>query len=350
MARLCRLYARQAQDRIFASFDLPSPTLADLAASHSEGFCPEPDPNERIRFWDALCSERKNLHDDSLPVAYLSEFDQGLYGGLVGGDVQFMLTPQTGWVSSMVKPILTDWSQADRLRFDPNHPWFYKYLRQLVLFRDGARGRFGISHCILIDGLNFVFELVGATETYLALFDRPETVRRAIDFAFDLNVKVQEAFFETVGLFHGGTFSNFAQWLPGRIVSESLDPFHMTSVEDFEIWGRPNAQRMFDHFDGGVLHIHANGRHLLEAACTLRGLQAIYMLNDRGFPTSFEIIDELKRCAGDVPLTVDAPWGDFCGRLNRRELPGGVFYRVTGAPQAASANQCMNEVIHYRAT
>ena len=66
--------------------------------------------------------------------------------------------------------------------------------------------------------------------------------------------------------------SNFAQWVPGRIVSESIDPYHMTSVDYFEQWGREPAERILRHFDGGVIHIHGNGRHLLEAAATLQGL------------------------------------------------------------------------------
>jgi len=208
-----------------------------------------------------------------MPAAYLSEFDQGLYGGLLGGEVRFMADPATGWISSMVPPLLADWSEFDQLRFAPEHSWWRRYLRQLEVFVDASRGRWGISHFILIDALNFIFELIGATRTYKSLDDRPDMVRRAIDFAFELNLRVHETFFESVPSLEGGTFSNLAQWLPGRIVSESLDPFHMTSVAYFEQWGREPAERIMNHFDGGVIHIHANGRHLLEAAATLRGLK-----------------------------------------------------------------------------
>ena len=53
----------------------------------------------------------------------------------------------------------------------------------------------------------------------------------------------------------GGTLSNFAQWIPGRIVSESVDPFHMTSVAYFETWGREPAERILSRFDGGVVRV-----------------------------------------------------------------------------------------------
>ena len=76
-----------------------------------------------------------------------------------------------------------------------------------------------------------------------------------------------------VPLLEGGTFSNFGQWIPGRIVSESLDPYHMTSVAYFEKWGREPAERILGAFDGGVIHIHGNGRHLFQATSTHHGAE-----------------------------------------------------------------------------
>ena len=77
---------------------------------YGEGFCQYPDVSERIAFWDEHLRELAALEDDNLPVAYLSEMDQGLYGGLLGGEAQFLSDPATGWISSMVKPLLKDWS------------------------------------------------------------------------------------------------------------------------------------------------------------------------------------------------------------------------------------------------
>ncbi len=351
LSRLGSLYRREASDRIFAAIDVPCRALEEFAAKYPHGQCDYPDMAERVRFWDDLFRERAAVEDDSMPAAYLSECDQGLYGGLLGGDVRFMADPATGWISSMVPPILNDWSEFDRLQFAaPENIWWQRYNEQLRAFTDASLGKWGISHFILIDSLNFVFELLGATKTYLSLDENPEMVRRAIDFGFDLNVRVQEQFFGSVPSLEGGTFSNFAQWMPGRIVSESLDPFHMTSVAYFERWGREPAERIMNHFDGGVIHIHANGRHLLEAAATLRGLKAILLLDDRGFPTAFESVEQLKPRAGDVPISLFAPYESFCDALEHHALPGGVLYQVRGAPDADAANRLMDRVRAYRAS
>lgn len=175
LARLGALYAREAADRVFALFDIPGPALAKFRAAHPEGFCAYPDPAERAAFWDELLRERSIIEDDSIPSAYMSEFDQGLYGGLLDGEVQFMCHGN-GWISSMVAPVLAGWSEfGSLLRKGPvsEHPWFDRFLRQLDIFSAVSEGRFGISHFILIDGLNFAFELVGATRTYESLIDAP---------------------------------------------------------------------------------------------------------------------------------------------------------------------------------
>jgi hypothetical protein len=346
--RLQSLYLRQAGDRIFATMAVPSRALAEFGRSYPHGSCEWPDLAERVRFWDDFCSERTAVEDDSMPAAYLSELDQGLYGGLVGGKVRFMADPATGWISSMVPPVLANWSDFDRLRFEPSHPWWELYNRLLEVFVSASLGRWGISHFILVDAINFVFELTGATRAYLSLDEHPDMVHRAIDFAFDLNVRVQERFFQATPSLDGGTFSNFAQWLPGRIVSESLDPYHMTSVAYFENWGREPAERIMTYFDGGVIHIHGNGRHLLEAASTLRGLKAFLLADDLGFPAAFDVLEQLQARVGSIPISVFAPYEAFLDRLHRHTLPGSVLYQVQGVPSVDAANRLMEQVRSYQ--
>jgi len=348
LERLGALYERRAVDRVFACFEIPSPAIDRFAEQYTDGFCDYPDLTERVAFWDELLAERAVLEDDSVPNAYLSEMDQGLYGGLFGGEVQFMAHPDVGWISSMVAPLLSDWSEFDSLEFDESHVWFRRYLEQVRLFVEAARGKFGVSHFILIDGLNFCFELVGATETYMSLEERPETISRAIEFALDLNLRIHRAFFENTPSLRGGTASNMVQWMPGRIVSESVDPFHMTSPKYFERWGREPIERLIGNFDGGVFHIHGNGRHLLESVCSIEGAKAIFMGDDMGFPEAFDIRHELRRRAGRMPLVVQVGFEEFAKSLDNHDLAGGILYKVRGAPDADSANRCMGRVREYR--
>ena len=347
--RLSKLFSRQAPDQIFARCEIASPSLAVFANTQPAGECDYPDPAERIAFWDAMLAEKTAVEDDEIPSVYLTEMDQGLYAGLVDAEVRFLSDPDTGWISSMAVPLLEDWNGFERLAVPESHPWITRYLDQLNIFVEQAAGKFGVSHFIVIDGLNFLFELFGATRTYLSLRLEPELVEKAVELAFDLACFVQDRFFEGAPLVEGGTCSNMMSWIPGgRIVSESVDPFHMTSVEDFEQWGRGPVERMFARYDGGVVHIHANGRHLVECVASLKGLRGITFFNDLGFEPSFDLVGEFRQRAGDVPIRVDAPYEAFCERLEKNDLPGGVLYNVCGVPDADAANRLMERVRAYR--
>jgi len=349
LQRLRALYEQRDQGIVLAAMDVPALAQALAAELPPSGFCEYPDVHRRARYWDARLRQHTDLLDDAIPCAYLSEMDQGLYGALVGGDAHFLSDPDSGWVSSMVAPILRDRSQLDDLSFSTDSEWFQRYVRQMQIFVEAARGKFGISHVIVVNGLNFVFELVGATTTYELLIDEPEWVLRAIDFAHKLALTVQNAFFEHVPLLENGTCSNMVQWMRGRIISESVDPFHMTSVAYFEQWGRDVLERIFAQFDGGVLHIHGNGRHLLEAVASVRGLKAIYLGDDIGFPKAFDVLDQIQRDTGDMPLVLSVPFDSFNEALLGHRLAGGVFYLVSSVPDVETANRCMDRVRGYRA-
>ena len=349
LSRLRQLYVDRSSQVVLATMAVPSQTLEQFAEEHESGMCAYPDPARRIDFWDAMLAERTAVEDDSIPNVYPSEMDQGLYGALLGAEPRFLAAAETGWISSMVAPFLEDLSQVEGLSFSSDHPWQKRYVRQLQVFVEGARGKFGVSHFILINGLNLIFELVGATQTYMELIERPDLVRRAIDLAHDLNVHVQQTFFEHVPLIAGGTCSFAGQWLPGRIITESVDPFHMTSVDYFEQWGRGVLERIYGEFDGGILHLHGNGRHLLEAVSSVHGLKALYLGDDHGYAQAFDVLRELRTRAGDLPLIVNVPCPQFTDTLAQHRLVGGVLYAVSDAPDFAAAHRTMEQVRRYEA-
>ena len=347
--RLRKLYEQQAQDIICARMNVPLTALKKFALANEEGFCEYPDIYVRIKFWDAYLKERAVVKDDSVPSVQLKEMDQGLYGGLFGGDIRFLCDPTTGLISSMVYPLLQNLSEFESLVFTTDeNKWYNRYIRQLKVFVEGSRGKFGISHLIAINGFNFLFELVGGTKAYIAAEETPELVKKSFTLAYQVNMSVQNTFFEQAPLVAGGTCSNFAQWLPGRVISESIDPFHMASTDYFEKWGRDTVEKIFSVFDGGIIHIHGNGRHLFEAAATIKGLKAVYLGDDRNYPPAFEIIREAKKKMKDIPFICLADFAAFEQALKKHQLVGGVFYNVTNVPDIDTANRCMELVRNYR--
>jgi hypothetical protein len=105
---------------------------------------------------------------------------------------------------------------------------------------------------------------------------------------------------------------------------------------------------MLTTFDGGVLHIHGNGRHLLEAVSSLRGLKALELGDDKDIPAAFSVLGALKRRTGDLPLVVRVGFPDFLAALRSRRLLGGIMYNVLDVPDAVTANRVMDLVRAYR--
>lgn len=349
LQRLRRWLVDRDQSIVLARIEVPNRVLREFRRTNAPGLCEAPDPAERIAFWDQVLRHRIGIHDDSIPSVYLTEMDQGLYGGLIGAQTHFNCDPESGWISSMVIPPLRDLTHLEDVPFLSEGEWMMRYLRFLEIYRSSAAGRFGVSHFILINGLNFVFELEGATQTLIDMIQRPELVRQATELAFEISCRVQEIFFDHVDLIEGGTCSNIAQWVPGRIVSESIDPFHLTSPKYFDIWGREQLERVFSRFDGGVLHIHGNGRHLLECVRDIRLLRAVWLGDDRNYPPACDVINDLRHSAGDLPLVCQTPFEYFVNALENHRLTGGVFYHITGCPDDSTANRLMDKVREYQA-
>lgn len=347
--RLSALWSRTARDRICAHMMVPSPALLDFARTHEDGPVPYPDPRERIAFWDRCLAPEREVEDDWMPIAYLSEFDEGLYASLIGGRMEFLLHADIGWVSSMCAPCLEDLSRVGDLRIDSAHPSIQRLDRQLAVFAEGARGKFGVAPFIVIDALNFVGEVRGMTQAYIDVLDAPEETAQLMRFACDLNVFVQQRVYDALAGLAGGSFVNMGSWAPGRPVLFSVDAYHMTSPDYFEQWGRPFIQPLLDRFDGGLLHLHSNGRHLLPNVRSMPGLVCVYLLDEAWNPRGYDELEKHHATADGVPLVVDCRYEEFVRDLDAKRLPGNVLYQVRSVPSADEANRAMERVRAYRA-
>ena len=67
------------------------------------------------------------------------------------------------------------------------------------------------------------------------------------------------------------------------------------------------------------------------------------------WPNILDVLGELRRRAGDMPLTVNVSFPEFLQALRRHTLPGGVFFNVYGDMDVPAANACMQAVRAYRA-
>ena len=346
--RLSALWSHEAYDRIFAHMVVPTKTLTSFTAEHEDGMVAYPDPAERIKFWDSHLAELADLKDDWLPIAYLSEFDQGIYAGAVGATMRFLLDKATGWISSMTPPIIDDPDLVYSLRINEQAEVIKLMDNQCKIFAETARGKFGIAPFIVIDALNFVAEMRGMTRAFEDTFEHPEEALHLMDFAFDLNVFIQTRVQSMLDGFAGGNFANMAGWAPGRPVLFSVDAYHMASPDFYYKWGEPHISRLLNHFGGGILHVHSNGRHLLPHVAKLKHLIGIYLIDENWNVRAYDELEKLQSDAGDVPLIVDCKKQEFEHDLDSGRLPGNVLYQVQEVESVEAANHLMDKVRAYR--
>jgi len=329
----------------------PNPALEKYSAESAGGEVSYPDLQERADFWDSRLIHFKDLEDDSIPSSYLSELDEGLYGGLMGGEVRFLNFPATGWLSSMTVPFWEDLSRAGELTLPgPGNLWYDRMTRQMDLFGDACRGKHGCSHLICIDVLNLLFEIRGGSNAYIDVLEEPETARLIFDYSVELNRLVQDSYFDRIGVIEGGTASNMLQWIPGRVISESVDPYHMTGRDMFEQFGREYIERLISYYDGASIHVHANGYgHMLPYVSTLRGLKAITLSDDQYNPRAIDLLGKLQPQCNGVPITLSSvTYPEFVNMLKAHSLPGNVLYVVSDVPSVSEANRVMEIVRAYR--
>jgi len=351
ISRLSELYSGEGKDRIYAVMNVPNPALNKYSKQTSGGEVSYPNLDERISFWNSYCSHYADLNDDSIPCSYLTELDEGLYGGLLGGEVRFLNFPESGWLSSMTVPFWEDLSHAMKLTLPkPGNLWYDRMMHQMKMFGLASKGKYGCSHLICIDVLNLLFELRGGSNAYVDVIEEPEVTRMVFDFSVELNRMVQDAYFNTVGLFEGGTISNLLQWIPGRILSESVDPYHMTGQNMFEEAGREYIERLMSYYDGAAVHIHANAYgHILPYVSTLKNLKAIALLDDPYNPRAIDSLGTLILQCGSIPLVyVTIKFCEFLDKLKKHQLPGNVLYYVSETPSVDEANRAMDAVRLYR--
>lgn len=347
--RLRIFWARELNDGILAKMNVPNPELKRyLSSDRRIGEVGYPPVEDRIRFWDAHLQVQRDVEDDAVPVAYMTQFDEGLYGAVLGGHIQFLRDPDTGWISSMCPPFLRNLHEIETLSYSEKHPWIQEMQRVYRRMAEYAHERFGMSKVITIDGLNFVVEARGAAQAYLDLQGHPDRVRRLMDFALDYNTWLGDLQDAILDEYYDSAFSYFLGWVPNRALPISVDAYHMCQPSVYREIGEEYIEQLVAHFGGGVLHLHANGRQLLPYVKRMKGLLGCMMGNDRGFEPAYALIGTFRQEAGELPLIVNAPWEWFQTELDRRGLPTGVFYLVDDVPSVEVANRTMEKVRRYR--
>ena len=353
VARHRQLWSRQLPNGILAILDVedapwdPYNLPAGFKSSEMDPLAQSPDIERMFRAWDLCYARRRELRDDSLPVARM-----GLggyeFGGMLGGELVFSGSGAP-WLA---RPPLSRWDALDTLRLDEQNPWYRHRLEMCRYFARNARGKFGCSEADNFTSLNLV-ELLRGSQAYLDLIDNPDACRQAMMHGVEWTeklIRVQRAELGDARVYDGGSFHNFCIWLPGNAVWFSMDSYGQCRPGLYQRMGQEFDQALIDRLGGGWIHMHSNGLHILPDIMGLRGLRGLEIWSDPPpAPAPFAKLEAIRLITGDVPLMIHCELEEFEKGLRDATLPGGIIYQVDNVASVEAGNALMTKVRTYRA-
>ena len=351
--RLQTLYSKRGEDRIFAhiSVRLPQDRAERITEAAAEiPLSPFPPVESFLPLWTDYLSFYDDLEDDWVPAMYLRPYDQGLFGALFGADIVLDRVDGPGWICSMTGPITgKEYADLASIAAQPQEEWLERLETEMHTCAGYASYRFGVSVPITVDALNLAMQLRG-NQVFLDLYDQPDELKTLLQAGVDLNICVVERARNAIGpqlsggvcdFFHGG-------WLPNRGIPMSVDCYNICDPSVYTEFGLPYQQQLINHFGSANFHIHGNGRQLLPEVAKLDGMIVVSIGNDGSDVAAFDEVEKLKRIAGSLVLAIPCNVHEFSKGIGRGNLPGGVFYAVSGVEDIGTANRLMEQVRQYR--
>jgi hypothetical protein len=334
--RFKRLWSREAPDKILVKIDIQDPENPTVMHAMQK----VPDYKAMVDEWEKGFELNREIADDNLPVVY-GELGGYIIGGFLGAGVSW------GAGGAYPQKLIHDMKDYTKyLVFDENNEYYRMQINFTKYLAERSKGRFGFTEMITIDGLNFL-DCVRHGDAYTDIYDYPEEIRKIMDFASDLNIKLVKEQRRLIDTYRGGRFNFYQIWTPGETIFISVDAYGQCGPEVFEKFGRKYVQRLIDEFKGGWLHVHSDAMRLLPNYITLDNLVAIGLEDWIKPPRAIEHIDDIIEITGDVPLMINIERDELLGMMEAGSLPGNTLYWVGGVTTVKEANRIAEQAYGY---
>jgi hypothetical protein len=96
--------------------------------------------------------------------------------------------------------------------------------------------------------------------------------------------------------------------------------------------------------------MHSSHLHLLQEISKIENIIGIGILDDPKSVKCFDIIKDIHKITGGIPLQINCSKNQFLDALKMKELPGNVMYWIdSGINDITEANKIMDQVCEYKA-
>jgi hypothetical protein len=351
--RLARLYSGRMGDEICARLSVP---MSDPALPPEEEEIREREPACVAELPGLLESRRRWVRhnyenpDDSLPCEIPAfHFEGGIETAMLGGEVRWT-GARLHTYGVPVRPLIRDYAEFDWRLPAEDHPWLQRYLEAHRYMLAHAGDDFTLAFQSGMLGLNLPVQLRGAQTAYLDLHTEPESLRRLLDWTFDLHVYLWGLVEEIVGAHNARVCADPA--LGGCRVDyqprSSVDAYSLCRAGTLRDWGAEQLGRFNALVGGTLLHIHENSWQVIEEVAEIPGWSAVGFSDAVGWPRGFDHRWELRRRMKDLPLWFGCEKEELLAGLAAHDLPGNTQYCLE-VDSFDEARWIMDQVREYRA-
>jgi hypothetical protein len=239
----------------------------------------------------------KRFHGETFPV-FWPNLGPDVYSAFYGAKLIF------GDVTSWSIPLVTDWSQMDRLEFHPDNLYFKKIEELTRLALERCPGKFMVGYTDLHPGIDCAAAWRDPLQLCYDTVDQPELVRQLGEIAIRDFERIFDHFDRM--LKEAGQLSVSWMGIPsyGRMHIPSCDFSAMISPATFQETGLPILQREVKSMTHNVFHVDGKGvaRHL-DAILSVPEVHAVQWVQGVG---------------KDYPIM---QWVPFIKRLQARGVP-----------------------------
>ena len=189
-----------------------------------------------------------------------------------------------------------------------DNPWLEKLCsltRALVEANDGS---YVVTHTLMRGPIDMLSALIGDQRMGLALYDDPDTIDEILSLATQAFIKVANAQFDVIPLFHGGrTAWHYGLWGAGSVIRFQSDSSSQLSPRMYEERILPHDREIMRAFDRSILDLHSAGTmHIHEKLLATADLDAISVTLDRyeNAPTVHDLLPTFARILEQKSLLI----------------------------------------------
>lgn len=336
---------RKPQERPLVTF-----RIGDFFFSrHFEAAQPLLDPGRRItpdmldvdaflRDYERMYAEVSTIGQDGFwvaePIVGIPWFEAMLGCEVFATDHSFITAP---WTKNV--------HEIKNLTFDPQNPWFKKYVEFIAKMQESAKGRYPVAYPIMRGTTDTAGAILGQTELIYALMDQPEDMKVVL-------IRIAEAYrclltchYQLVKEFHGGYAMGFYHlWSPGRSILMQEDLTSILSPGLYREFVKRPDEIICQGYDYTAIHLHPASFFILDDLLAIRELRVIEVNKDVGGPSIGDMIPLFRKILANKNLII---WGDLVEDdldhiLN--ELPQrGIFLNIV-APTVERAQELMDYI------